>query len=428
MPASPKRVTIRTYQVGFGDCFLLSFEYSGGKKKHVLIDYGSTGLPDAVPKKRMMDIALDIEAQVGQGNRLDVVVATHRHKDHISGFATKANGQGTGDVIRSLKPKLVIQPWTEDPKLDPNAKGPPLAPRGRSARRIRTLSNMQASAAQVLSEARGARFIRKELRAQLAFLGEDNLANLSAVKNLMTMGPNNYVFHGKAAGLSRILPGVTVEVLGPPTVEQTDTIKVQRQKDSDEFWHMRAAASADRDNGAAGRLALFPRHVRSRGPRFPLNTRWLVYHARQIRGEQLLQIVRMLDDAMNNTSVVLLFAVKKKSLLFPGDAQIENWKFALSKTAIKDRLAKVDVYKVGHHGSLNATPKTLWGLFANRAAGTPKKLTTLMSTLEDKHGSEDKNTEVPRRALVTALQAESDFFSTQMLTGGKFFHETVVDF
>jgi hypothetical protein len=32
---------------------------------------------------------------------------------------------------------------------------------------------------------------------------------------------------------------------------------------------------------------------------------------------------------MNNTSVILFFEVGSKKLLFPGDAQIENWSYAL---------------------------------------------------------------------------------------------------
>jgi hypothetical protein len=33
MPASaPKSMNIRTYQVGFGDCFLLSFDYDGARE------------------------------------------------------------------------------------------------------------------------------------------------------------------------------------------------------------------------------------------------------------------------------------------------------------------------------------------------------------------------------------------------------------
>src|SRR5512145_2888473 len=122
MAKRPRSVTIRTYNVGFGDCFLLSFRYAAGFERHVLIDYGSTGLPEGVPATRMMDIALDIKQRTG--GRLHAVVATHRHKDHISGFETKKGSKGTGDVIRSLRPSLVVQPWTEDPDLDPRATGP----------------------------------------------------------------------------------------------------------------------------------------------------------------------------------------------------------------------------------------------------------------------------------------------------------------
>ena len=149
MATAPKRVNVRSYHVGFGDCFLLSFEYSGGKEKHVLIDFGSTGLPAGSPPTRMMDIANDIKAR--SGRNLVAVVATHRHKDHISGFETKKGGVGTGDIIRSLKPKIVVQPWTEQPDLDPDAEGPKL--KG-GAKHIAGLSLMQAVAGLSLGEAR----------------------------------------------------------------------------------------------------------------------------------------------------------------------------------------------------------------------------------------------------------------------------------
>jgi len=55
-------------------------------------------------------------------------------------------------------------------------------------------------------------------------------------------------------------------------------------------------------------------------------------------GEQLLEIVRVLDDQMNNTSLILLMEVGGLSMLFPGDAQIENWQFTLDKLAQEGRL------------------------------------------------------------------------------------------
>ena len=38
---APSSVTLFTYQVGFGDCFLLRFSYPD-RDRHVLIDFGST--------------------------------------------------------------------------------------------------------------------------------------------------------------------------------------------------------------------------------------------------------------------------------------------------------------------------------------------------------------------------------------------------
>ena len=140
MARAPTSVEIRVYQVGFGDCFLLSFVYGANDRRHVLIDFGSTKLPgrakaatanvggrkaktedDSKPTVWMPKVARDIAAVCGK-HGLTAVVATHRHADHISGFATAKGGKGSGDIIRALKPKLVLQPWTEDPAAAKDAK------------------------------------------------------------------------------------------------------------------------------------------------------------------------------------------------------------------------------------------------------------------------------------------------------------------
>ena len=92
MVSKVKRVRIRMYQVGFGDCFLVSLEYDkplpdGRAERHLLIDYGSTRAARARRAKgRMRDVAaLIAEHTHGQ---LDVLVVTHRHKDHLFGLPT----------------------------------------------------------------------------------------------------------------------------------------------------------------------------------------------------------------------------------------------------------------------------------------------------------------------------------------------------
>src|SRR5688500_7792832 len=76
--------TIRMYRLDeLGDCFLLIF-VSGGKTSRVLIDCGSFR-NGTKSKQRLEKIVASIKSEAG-GDPLDVVVATHQHNDHVSGF------------------------------------------------------------------------------------------------------------------------------------------------------------------------------------------------------------------------------------------------------------------------------------------------------------------------------------------------------
>jgi hypothetical protein len=220
---------------------------------------------------------------------------------------------------------------------------------------------------------------------------------------------------------------VRVHVLGPPTVAQTDSIRKQRSSDPDQFWLLQARAVGADEAVADDRRVLFPRHVERQSSGFPIRARWLRHHARMTRGEQLVQIVRMLDQQMNNTSVILMFEAGRQRLLFPGDAQIENWEFALGQRKFRSLLSRATLYKVGHHGSRNATPKDLWNGFRNKGRrSAPARLKSLMSTMAGKHGHVDSKTEVPRSTLVRALETESELFTTQKLAGKELFRDTLI--
>ena len=417
MPATkPTMLRIRSYDVGFGDCFLLTFSYPQSDR-HVLIDFGSFPKPKRKSAGDMVAIAQHIAATCG--NELTAVVATHRHADHINGFATK-DGKASGDIIRACKPKAVIQPWTEHPRLARSASGPAGGRTGgqefQSADRqaVAAMASMEQFRRSMLTWLRSEPQALRGVRRELAFLGENGLSNLSAVKNLMTMATSKsgqkYVHFGTASGLGPLLPGVRVSVLGPPTIKQSEgKVEAQRKKDQTEFWHILAATADSRTgNGRspfAGRFVL-------KGRDFPGYAQWLVQHADALTRQQLLSIVRRMDDFLNNTSVILLFEAGGKKFLFPGDAQIENWSFALSKPSIRALVETVDVYKVGHHGSLNATPKeSLWGRFKKKGKKTGR-LVTMLSTEPGHHGRPANCTEVPRDTLVEALDRDSKLLST----------------
>ncbi len=333
----------------------------------------------------------------------------------------------------------MVQPWTEAPDAPPDATAAPATtytggkPDAKAF--VASLRNMQAVAEAVARESQNPYLgLGKKSAEQLHFLGEDNLANRSAVDNLMKMGRDAraaYVNCGSVSGLETVLPGVKVHVLGPPTLEQTDAIRKERSRDPQEFWQF--CAYWRFQAGAGARFGRRPGVPESRGVQRGEDAAQdevvRVGARRRSAPASLLEIVRELDTAMNNTSVILLFEVGGTKLLFPGDAQIENWSYALQQPQFQDLLKDVLVYKVGHHGSLNATPKSLWALFARkREQAAPGRLQTVLSSKPGKHGSVQSNTEVPRRTLVAELQKESDLFSTQDLPKAEICKEFEFDF
>jgi len=403
----PDRLTLRSYQVGFGDCFLLTFHYSGNNNRHILVDFGSTSLPKTGPKDLMLRVAKSIKEECE--GKLHAVVATHRHRDHISGFATNKAGTASGDIIASCKPDVVVQPWTEDPKAQPDAKTSTKVSDKKSF--VASLQSIHEVSEAMLSQINTlGPTLSPNIKKQLQFLGEDNLTNKSAVENLQSMGKRHFwVHHGTASGLESVLPGVKTRVLGPPDLKQTETIRKMRSKDKDQFWHLQSLAGKQ-ITGMTEKL--FPRAQTYSAP--PAQTRWLIHRMQALRGDQMLEIVRALDDVMNNTSVILLFEAGKKKLLFPGDAQWENWEYALNQKGVEKLLADVDLYKVGHHGSLNATPKSMWNLFDKRSTTqSATRLTSVVSTMTGKHGDTGRGTEVPRSKLVEELKKNSNYHTTQ---------------
>ena len=100
---SPKGLRVRMYRVGFGDFFLVSVPTPAGAK-HILIDCG-VHAKDA----HSIEAAVDHMAQ-DTGKELALIIVTHRHADHVSGFSK------CKDAFKQFKVERIWMSWYEDPK------------------------------------------------------------------------------------------------------------------------------------------------------------------------------------------------------------------------------------------------------------------------------------------------------------------------
>ena len=98
------QVRVRMYRQGLGDCFLLTFG-TGAAARHVLIDCGTLGT--TTNNNPMADVVAHIRATTN--DHLHAVIATHEHKDHLSGFASRKADFGAFQIDRFWVA------WTENP-------------------------------------------------------------------------------------------------------------------------------------------------------------------------------------------------------------------------------------------------------------------------------------------------------------------------
>jgi hypothetical protein len=408
------------YQVGFGDCFLVSFAYDepledGRAERHMLVDFGSTHGPKH-SRKDGTSVVETAAALIEEhtGGELDVVVMTHRHRDHLSGFGD----EDSAAVITRLSPKLVVRPWTEHPDLPRDATAPiEIAPEDRGLRFATNLAAGHRLAERVETLTQGARL--DSAKGQLAQLALDQVPNPEAIAFLDKLaeetGGGEYLSAGMPSKIAEIILGIGVRVLGPPTIAQHEAITEQRADDPDEFWFGQLGSIETLEPRLLDTSRTAPPSDVEPGP-----VAWIVEKLARQQLASLQRIVRTVDDALNNTSLILLIDVGDKRLLLPGDAQSENWSWALVHAPEKDEyrelLAKVDLYKVGHHGSRNATPKSLYGLW-EAGPGSEHEMMALLSTMPGVHGR-SAATAVPRGPLVEALDRRMDLVRTDDLDQG----------
>lgn len=345
-------ISVRMYDVGWGDCFLLRFAYSGGVDRHVLIDFGTTASSPAEERERLMPVAADIRERCG--GKLHAVVATHRHRDHIGGFAELKRSTAPGNVIASLNPEIVLQPWTENPRVQ-----------GGEAKGLIGVEQFAGSLLHFADAMRGEFSLRE--RDQLLAMARQNYANRQAVESLSRLGRRRvYASAGSRTGLQALLPGVSVRVLGPARRGSAmwQDLLADRMR---ETWQ-RCFLAADAPHRDGAKRPLFPNAPQWHPAMAPPRMRWFISQVNRLRAEEVLRLARAAHSEVNNTSLVLLIEAFGHRLLFPGDVELRGWASILHAEETRDALRDVTVYKASHHGAGNGTPRSVWALIGQRTA------------------------------------------------------------
>lgn len=422
---------VRFYRVGHGDCFLVAFEGEMNKPIYFLIDCGyKPGSPEYIDTK-IDEIVEDIRHATG--GRVDVAVITHEHQDHVNGISDKR--------FKDIEIGETWFAWTEDPEDN-------LANQLRDAYRdkILKLLGVRNQLAADAGAANRVEYIDRFLEFELGCdenvpfnespfaANEDPLKESSNKKSMK-------VWKDKAQDVRYIRPheeilrpaggkDVRVYALGPP--RDVDVLKDLDPQGDEQFMGL---GSPQNEAGAPtlgkthptppfARRYCLPQEQVFDDTRFqaffkkfygqngscqddgtgtsgevPSNAPW-----RRIDKDWLFspeQLALAMNSYTNNASLVLAFELGKggKVLLFAADAQRGNWlswadgewKDGETKVKAKDLLARTVLYKVGHHGSHNATLK----------GSLDGKYPSLAWMAQDEHSSEFT-------AMITAVRAWAD--------------------
>ncbi len=461
-PTSASSVTIRMYRGMLGDCFLLKVAAQDGEKR-ILIDCGvlqnvqdGAVLAERLPPEVLRSVGRDEIEAIAAGplhirrvvndliddlkdekgvSRIDVLVVTHEHYDHISGFA----------LVRDLWQSPDVQigqlwmAWTEN-EADEDAQ---------LLRAQFDRSKQAVARAAMAGELLGAEASDelKSIRALADFLGPvvvDGMelgvspagsvqelktnaaasASASASGGRMTTAETMAMLKAKATpDKTRYLepgqviepvegPGLKTYVLGPPrnidrlkkdspsggeakevyltTPDQALAVDLTAKRMMQRAQTVLGFSSPRGDGSAASARPFAKPHNQSYDPdskapstepeTLARRTIRELYEAKEdlkIDAEWLASaeaLALKLDSDTNNTSLVLAFELPDlRILLFAADAQVGNWlswgdqKYpansdaagaALSgQVSIDTILSRAVFYKVGHHGSHNATAR-----------------------------------------------------------------------
>src|SRR5436190_16165438 len=352
------RAKVRMYRQGLGDCLLITLPRGDGSNYFILVDCGvlqGTANASAVMAKVVADIARTTNGKI------DLLLATHQHWDHLSGFVQ------AGDAWKQLSVGQVWLAWTEDPHDDlarklAGERAEALAGLRLGANRFRLAGDDENAAA---------------VGSLLEFFGVAGGGTvqdaLEVVRSLAAPGAAPRYCRPQDAPVELGDPPVRLYVLGPPRDEKLIKMTLPSTRNPETYGLVANAFSenvapslhAAAPEAPFSALYTIPDQVAQKIPFFKpywateawrrIDTAWLAATS---------DFALQLDSATNNTSLVLAIELAGGDvLLFAGDAQVGNWlswqdlAWTVDGRTVTgpDLLRRTIFYKVGHHGSHNAT-------------------------------------------------------------------------
>jgi hypothetical protein len=394
---------VRMYRHGLGDCFLITLPKTDGTPLYMMIDCGIiVGSPNpSIMEDVVKNIITDTDGFV------DILVVTHEHYDHVSGFAIAKDLFVEKRMPGKLAVGKVWFAWTEDP-ADTFAKG---LRRDREKRK----EKLAALVADLGSEPENSSLkgLAEPIDSVLGFFGMEKGklktegkakagGTGDAMKFVASLAPVRYCRPTDKPITLPDVSGVRIYVLGPPA----DDKMLKKTDSKTEVYHLASLGAAQsffmtltegkKDNKddleryqpfeppARYRLSDMNTPSDGSGSALDRHRKFFADHYFGIQKglgadqpwrrideaykDAAAEFALQLDSATNNTSLVLALELidSGKVLLFVGDAQVGNWLSwqdvqwkldADTTVTASDLLRRTVFYKVGHHGSHNATAK-----------------------------------------------------------------------
>jgi glyoxylase-like metal-dependent hydrolase (beta-lactamase superfamily II) len=347
------QLLVRAYNVGLGDCIYIKvpdFVKEEGdseqpptlEQRHILIDCGNIDADAELIGEALSDLRGELPVGPDGNPRLDLLVVSHRHSDHIAGFL-KNRQWFEGITIGNIWLSAALNPDHEQAR---EAQGLHGFAQG-------TLGELSRAALSQGYQEVVMQLVRIDIPEAMKILRETLAANsnLSYVHAGMTPDElgTSQIFSESTTSITILNPqnNIDREYLGKTGTALTSFKAFSAMMSADSapvpVGEVRSEADAPKNIGAGDF-----RRLRDR----------LMSNA----------LAFVLDDGeiANNTSVAVLLEWRGRRLLFTGDAEWTKGGYKEGKRNgawdtmwhyQQDDLSKpLDLWVAGHHGSHNATP------------------------------------------------------------------------